>query len=77
MLGPYIKTRGTGGTTMSAYGDLITVETYVQGKTIENQFLIYGLKCPWGIQISDSACLALRLSSHPYLCTCEIRKQSE
>ena len=30
---------------MSANGDLITVETYVQGKTIENQFLIYGLKC--------------------------------
>ena len=44
---------------MSANGDLITVETYLQGKTIENQFLIYGLKCkkyiyfglfegPWG-----------------------------
>ena len=30
---------------MSANGDLIIVETYVQGKTIENQFLIYGLKC--------------------------------
>ena len=30
-----------------------------------------------GIQISDSTCLALRLSSHPCLCTCEIRKQSE
>ena len=30
----------------SANADLITVETYVQqGKTIENQFLIYGLKC--------------------------------
>ena len=46
MLGPYIKSRGTGGTKMSANADLITVETYVQqGKTIENQFLIYGLKC--------------------------------
>ena len=44
-LGPYIKSRGTGGTKMSANGDLITVETNVQGKTIENQFLIYGLKC--------------------------------
>ena len=45
---------------MSANADLITVETYVQqGKTIENQFLIYGIKCkntiyfwlfegPWG-----------------------------
>ena len=73
---------------MSANGDLITVETYVQGKTIENQFLIYGLKCktyiffcylrgPGGIQMSDSVCLALRLSSHQYICTCEIRKQSE
>ena len=83
MLGP---SRGTGGTKMSANGDLITVETYAQGKTIENQLLIYGLKCkqiyifgylrgPGGIQIS--ACRALRLSSHPYLCTCEIRKQSE
>ena len=31
---------------MSANADLITVETYVQqGNTIENQFLIYGLKC--------------------------------
>ena len=45
MLGPYIKSRGTGGTKMSANGDLTTVETYVQGKTIENHFLIYGLKC--------------------------------
>ena len=82
MFGPYIKSRGTGGPKMSANGDLTTVETYIQGKTIENQFLIYGLKCqnlrgPGGIHISDSACLALRLSSHPYLCTCEIRKQSE
>ena len=46
MLGPCIKSRGTGGTKMSANADLITVETYVQqGKTIENQFLIYGPKC--------------------------------
>ena len=63
MLGPYIKSRGTGGTKMSANADLITVETCVQqGKTIENQFLIYGLKCkinvyvwlfegPWGHSI--------------------------
>ena len=29
---------------MSANADLITIETNVQGKTIENQFLIYGLK---------------------------------
>ena len=73
---------------MSENADLITVETYVQGKTIESQFLIYGLKCnknvyfllvegPGGFQLSDSAYLALRLFSHPYQCTCEIRKQSE
>ena len=35
MLGPYIKSRGTTGTKMSANADLITVETYVQqGETI-------------------------------------------
>ena len=38
MLGPYIKFRGTGGTKLSANTDLITVETYVQGSTIEKQF---------------------------------------
>ena len=43
---PYIKSRGTGDTKMSANAGLITVEIYVQqGKTIENQFLIYGPKC--------------------------------
>ena len=35
MLGPYIKSRGTRGTEMSANADLITLETYVQhGETI-------------------------------------------
>ena len=35
MLGPYIKSRGTRGTIMSANSDLITVETDVQqGETI-------------------------------------------
>ena len=34
MLGPYIKSRGTRGTKMSANADLTTVETYVQGETI-------------------------------------------
>ena len=29
MLGPYIKSRGTSGTKMSAKADLITVETYI------------------------------------------------
>ena len=33
---------------------------------------------PWGgLQWSDWAYLTFQLSSHPYLCTCEIRKQSE
>ena len=46
---------------MSANADLVTMERYVQqGKTIEKQCLIYGLKCkikiyiwlfegPWGV----------------------------
>ena len=35
MLGPYIKSKGTRGTKMSANADLTTVETYVQqGETI-------------------------------------------
>ena len=39
MLGPYIKSRGTGGTNMSANADLITLEIYVQQeKIINNQF---------------------------------------
>ena len=39
MLGPYIKSRGTRGTKMSANADLITVETYVQqGETIWKRF---------------------------------------
>ena len=45
MLGPYIKSRGNRGTKMSANlnAGFITVETYAQqGKTIENQFFIYG-----------------------------------
>ena len=33
---------------------------------------------PWGgLQLSDWAYLAFQLSSHPYLCTCQIRKQSD
>ena len=40
MLGPYIKSRGTRGTKMSANADPITVETYVQqGETIWKRFL--------------------------------------
>ena len=39
MLGPYIKSRGTRGTKVSANADFITVETYVQqGETILKPF---------------------------------------
>ena len=42
MLGPYIKSRGTRGTKMSANADLITVETYVQqGETILKPFFSF------------------------------------
>ena len=47
-MGPYIKSRGTRGTKMSANAALITVtmEKYVQqGEQFENQFFIYKPKC--------------------------------
>ena len=62
---------------------------YNKGKQFENHFFIYGPNVkkmyilglfwgPWeGLQWSDWAYLSLQLSSHPYLCTCEIRKQSD
>ena len=90
MLGPYIKSRGTRATEMSSNAALITMETYVQqGKQFENQFFRYepnvqinvyfGLfRGPLGgLQWSDWPYLAFQLSSHPYPCTCQIRKQSE
>ena len=91
MLGPYIKSRGTRGTKMSSNAALIIMETYVQqGETIwKPVFHIYEPKCkknvyfglfwgPWGgLQWSDWSYLAFQLSSHPYLCTCQIRKQSD
>ena len=78
MLGPYIKSRGTRGTKMSANADLITVETYVQqgetfmGQNVKKNYILGALRGS-----SDWAYLAFQLSSHPYLCTCEIRKQSD
>ena len=46
-----------------------------KGKQFENQFFIYE---PWGgLQWSDWAYLAFQLSSHPYPCACQIRKQSD
>ena len=53
-----------------------------QGKTIEKQFfiyMIYGPKC-FFLYIFLSiwrVYLAFQLSSHPYLCTCQIRNQSD
>ena len=35
------------------------------------------LRGPGGLQWSDWTYLAFQLSSHPYLCTCEIREQSD
>ena len=43
----------------------------------QNATKIYILGALGGLQWSDRAYLALQLSSHPYLCTCEIRKQSD
>ena len=91
MLGPYIKSRGTRVTGMSANADLTTVETYVQqvkGKQFENQFFIYGPKCyffiVWAIWGALRGFSIIRIGlysfpaiSHPYLCTCQIRKQSD
>ena len=43
MLGPFIKSNGTGGTNMSANANLITVETYVQqGKQLKTSFSYMG-----------------------------------
>ena len=85
MLGPYIKSRGTRGTKMSAKADLITVRhMYNKGKQFENHFFIYGPKCKKNVYfggilgaLRGSSMILGELSSHPYLCTCEIRKQSD
>ena len=59
---------------------------YNKGKQFETQFFIYGPKCktiffwgggPGGLQWSDWAYLAFQLTSHPYLCACQIRTQSD
>ena len=60
--------------------------TYNNGKQLKTSFSYMGQNMPkkWlfegplgGLQWSDWAYLAFQLSSHPYLCTCEIRKQSD
>ena len=58
MLGPYLNSRGTGGTKMSVNAYLSPWRHVQQGKTIENQFFIYGqnvlffyfwlFEGPWG-----------------------------
>ena len=45
MLGPYIKSRGTRGTKMSANADLIPVETYIfttRGNNLKTIFSFMG-----------------------------------
>ena len=41
----YIQFKGTRGTNMSVNAYLIILQTYVQGKTINNQFFIYRPEC--------------------------------
>ena len=50
---------------------------YNKGKQFENQFFIYTSQNVKNDQWSDWAYLAFQLSSHPYPCTCQIRKQSD
>ena len=74
MLGLYIKSMGTGVNKMSVDADLFTVEIYVQqGKTIENQFFIYGPKCKQIVYfwLFEGALLGFQLfsDSYPHLCT--------
>ena len=88
MLGPYIKSRSTRGTKMSANADLITVETYTtRGNNLKTIFSFMGQnvkkKCifwgyfggPEGV-FNDQTKPILLSSYHPYLCTCEIYKEA-
>ena len=86
MLGPYIKSRGIGGTEMPTNAALITMYLCTtRGNNLKTGFshmsqnVYFGLfRGPWGgLQWSDWAYLAFQLSSHPYLRTCQIRKQSD
>ena len=72
---------------MSANSDFITVETYVHtGKQLKTScsymgqhvFIFGYLQGPGGGGggFSYRAYFAVHLSSHPYICPCEIRKQS-
>ena len=58
---------------LKCHEDLITLETYAQlGKTMDNKFFI----CE-NINIFSYLGALGGLSSHPYLCTHQIRKQSD
>ena len=50
-MGPYIKSRGTGGTKMSANAEIITVETYMynKGKHLNTRLSYMGLRRRWEI----------------------------
>ena len=75
-LGPFVKSRGSGGTKCQKMQTSSQWRPYVQqGKKIENQFVYFWLfEGPCGApQWSDWAYLASQLSSHPYLRTCEIK----
>ena len=62
---------------------------YNKGKQFENQFFIYGQTVkqmyilgvfwgPWGVFNDQTRPILLsQLSSHPYICTYELRKQSD
>ena len=76
MLGPYIKSRGTRGTKMSANADLITVETYVQqgetiwkpffhlwAKMLKNLYILGVFWGPWGVFNDQTK--PILLSSYP------------
>ena len=74
MLGPYIKSRGTRGTKMSANADLITLwrHIYNKGKQFENNFFIYGPKCEKNVYfggilgaLRGSSMIRLNLSCFP------------
>ena len=48
------------------------------GQNVKKMYILGVFWGPWGgLQWSDWAYLAFQLSSHPYLCTCVIRKQSD
>ena len=73
MLGPYIKSRGTRGTKMSANADLTQWRhMYNKGKQFENQVFIYGPKCKKNVYFGDilgalrgSSMIRLGLSCSP------------